>query len=80
MSKKAVADAYVNLIPSAEGFQDGIEKAINEGTSKGSKSAIGMLSNLGTGFAMGIGQAAFGAVSELSSKVVEVAQSSINSY
>lgn len=77
---KTVADAYVNLIPSAEGFQDGIEKAINEGTRGGSKSAIGMLSNLGMGFAQGIGQAAFGALTELGNKAVEVAQQAIGSY
>ena len=82
MGKKgsAIADAYVNLIPSAEGFSAGIENAINEGTRGGSKSAIGMLSNLGMGFAQGIGQAAFGAVTELGSKAVEVAQQAIGSY
>lgn len=82
MGKKgsAIADAYVNLIPSAEGFSTGIENAINEGTRGGSKSAIGMLSNLGMGFAQGIGQAAFGAVTELGSKAVEVAQQAIGSY
>lgn len=76
----AVADAYVNLIPSAEGFSDGIEKAINEGTRGGSKSAVSMLSNLGMGFAQGIGQAAFKTVTELGSKAVEVAQQAIGSY
>lgn len=82
MGKKgsAIADAYVNLIPSADGFSEGIEKAINEGSSKGSKTAVSALSNIGMGFAQGIGQAAFGAVSELSGKVVDIAQSSINSY
>lgn len=82
MGKKGntVGDAYVNLIPSAEGFSDGIKKAIDEGTSAGSKSAVSGLSSLGMGFVQGIGQAAFGAVTELGSKVVDVAQSSISSY
>ena len=82
MSKKgnSVADAYVNLIPSAEGFSDGIQKAINEGSSKGSASAVSALSSIGMGFAQGIGQAAFGAVTELGSKAVDVAKASIDYY
>lgn len=81
MAKKGtIADAYVNLIPSAEGFKSGVEKAINEGTSAGAKSASLGIGNIASGFAMGIGQAAFGAVTELGSKVVDVAKSSISSY
>lgn len=82
MSKRGntVASAYVNLIPSAEGFSDGIKKAIDEGSASGSKSAVSALSSIGMGFAQGIGQAAFGAVTELGSKAVEVAKSSIKSY
>ena len=82
MSKRGntVGTAYVDLMPSAEGFSEGIKKAIDEGSSAGSKSAASALSNIGTGFAMGIGQAAFGAVTELGSKAVEVAKSSIESY
>ena len=81
MAKKGtIADAYVNLIPSAEGFKSGVEKAINEGTSAGAKSASLGIGNIVSGFAMGIGQAAFGAVTELGSKVVDVAKSSISSY
>lgn len=82
MSKKGntIANAYVNLIPSAEGFSSGVEKAISEGTSAGAKTASLGISNIASGFAMGIGQAAFGAVTELGSKVVDVAKSSIASY
>lgn len=81
MAKKGtIADAYVNLIPSAEGFKSGVEKAINEGTSAGAKTASLGIGNIASGFAMGIGQAAFGAVTELGSKVVDVAKSSISSY
>ena len=48
MAKKGstVANAYVNLIPSAEGFSSGVEKAISEGTQAGSKAASLRLSNL----------------------------------
>lgn len=81
MAKKGtIADAYVNLIPSAEGFKSGVEKAINEGTSAGAKSASLGIGNLVSGFTMGIGQAAFNAVTELGSKVVDVAKSSISTY
>ena len=82
MGKKGntIANAYVNLIPSAEGFQSGVEKAISEGTSAGAKTASLSISNLASGFAMGIGSAAFGAVEQLGSKVVDVAKSSIASY
>lgn len=80
MSKNTVADAYVNLIPSAEGFSNGVANAINEGASSGSKLAMGSIANIATGFAQGIGQAAFGAVEELGSKAVEIAKSSIDSY
>ena len=82
MSKRGntVGTAYVDLVPSAEGFSDGIKKAIDEGSAAGSKSAFSALSSLGTGFAMGIGSAAFGAVTELGKKAVEVAKSSIDSY
>lgn len=80
MSKNTVADAYVNLIPSAEGFSNGVAKAIDEGTSSGTKLAMGSISNIATGFAQGIGQAAFSAVEELGSKAVEIAKSSIDSY
>ena len=82
MSKRGntVASAYVNLIPSAEGFSDGIKKAIDEGSASGSKSAVSALGNIGMGFAQGIGQAAFGAVTELGSKAVDVAKASISSY
>lgn len=80
MSKNTVADAYVNLIPSAEGFSNGVANAINEGASSGSKLAMGSISNIAVGFAQGIGQAAFNAVGELGNKAVEVAKSSIDSY
>lgn len=80
MSKNTVADAYVNLIPSAEGFSNGVAKAIDEGASSGSKLAMGSISNIAVGFAQGIGQAAFNAVGELGNKAVEVAKSSIDSY
>ena len=75
-----VANAYVNLIPSAEGFSSGVEKAISEGTTAGGKKASIGLSNLASGFAMGIGQAAFGAVEALGSKVVDVGKQAIGSY
>ena len=70
MSKRGntVGTAYVELVPSAEGFSHGIKKAIDEGSAAGSKSAFSALSSLGTGFAMGIGSAAFGAVTELGKK------------
>lgn len=82
MAKKGstVANAYVNLIPSAEGFSSGVEKAISEGTEAGSKKASVGLSNLASGFAMGIGQAAFQTVEALGSKVVELGQTAIGSY
>lgn len=82
MAKKGntVANAYVNLIPSAEGFSSGVEKAISEGTEAGGKKASLGLSNLASGFAMGIGQAAFGAVEALGSKVVDIGKSAIGSY
>ena len=82
MAKKGstVANAYVNLIPSAEGFSSGVEKAISEGTEAGSKKASLGLSNLASGFAMGIGQAAFQAVESLGSKVFELGQTAIGSY
>lgn len=82
MAKKGntVADAYINLIPSAEGFKSGVEKAISEGTSSGLSTASLGIGNLVSGFTMGIGQAAFGAVTELGSKVVDVAKSSISAY
>ena len=82
MAKKGstVANAYVNLIPSAEGFSSGVEKAITEGTQAGSKKASSGLSNLASGFAMGIGQAAFGAVEALGSKIVDLGKTAIGSY
>ena len=82
MAKKGttVANAYVNLIPSAEGFSSKVEKAISEGTEAGGKKASAGLSNLASGFAMGIGQAAFNTVEALGSKVVDVAKSAITSY
>lgn len=82
MAKKGstVANAYVNLIPSAEGFSSGVEKAISEGTVAGGKKASAGLSNLASGFAMGIGQAAFGAVEQLGSKVIDIGKSAIGSY
>lgn len=82
MAKKGttIANAYVNLIPSAEGFSSKVEKAISEGTEAGGKKASAGLSNLASGFAMGIGQAAFQTVEALGSKVVDVAKSAIGSY
>ena len=82
MAKKGstVANAYVNLIPSAEGFSSGVEKAISEGTQAGSKKASAGLSNLASGFAMGVGQAAFQAVEALSGKILELGQTAIGSY
>lgn len=78
--KNTIADAYVNLIPSADGFSQKVSKAIDEGTSEGAKSASGGFSNLMTGFAMGIGQAAFGVVEDLGKKAFEVAKSSISAF
>ena len=66
---ETIADAYINLIPSAEGLSDGIKKAIDEGSSAGTKSSLVGLSNLTSGFAMGVGQAAFSAVSAVVSTV-----------
>ncbi|MBO4541699.1 MAG: hypothetical protein J5725_00805 [Bacteroidales bacterium] len=77
---KTIGDAYVNLIPSAEDFSSKVEKAVSEGTEAGGKKASAGLSNLASGFAMGIGQAAFGAVEALGSKVVDIGKSAINSY
>ena len=77
---KTIGDAYVNLIPSAEDFSSKVEKAVSEGTEAGGKKASAGLSNLASGFAMGIGQAAFGAIEALGSKVVDIGKSAINSY
>lgn len=79
-NKKTIADAYVNLIPSAEGFSSGVEKAINEGTGAAAKSAMPGFANLAMGFAQGIGQAAFGVVENIGKKTYEIAQQAIDSY
>lgn len=77
---KTVADAYVNLIPSAEGFSDGVQKAINEGMGAASKSPMPGFANLAIGFAQGIGQAAFGVLEDIGQKTYELAESAISSY
>ena len=81
MSKRGntVGTAYVDLVPSAEGFSDGIKKAIDEGSAAGSKSDFSALSSLGTGFAMGIGSAAFGAVTDCDTPFTKTFPSSATS-
>lgn len=86
-----IANAYVNLIPSAEGFSGKVADAIGEGTEQGSQMALPGFSNLLTGFAQGIGQAAFSIIGQLGQQALdvvgdigkqayEVVKSSVESY